>query len=224
MKLSFKFSNLLGTVYRKGNILFSPDGNSVISPVGNRITIFDLKNNKSETLPIESRYNFTSIALAPNGCILIAVNEAGEASLCSLISKTVLHQHNFRRPIKDIQFSPNGRFFAVAKENNVLVYQAPCSHRRVYNPFALERVFHAAYSETTCIDWTSDSRVMAVGSKDMSTKICALERFSNLSIYTLGSHTGSIVGCFFDENSLDLCTVSRNGQLCVWNVVLILMH
>lgn len=30
-------------VYRKGNLLFSPDGNSVISPVGNKITIYDLK-------------------------------------------------------------------------------------------------------------------------------------------------------------------------------------
>ena len=39
----FQFNNLLGTVYRKGNLVFSSDGNSVISPVGNRLTIFDLK-------------------------------------------------------------------------------------------------------------------------------------------------------------------------------------
>lgn len=39
----FQFNNLLGTVYRKGNLTFTPDGNSVISPVGNRITIYDLK-------------------------------------------------------------------------------------------------------------------------------------------------------------------------------------
>jgi periodic tryptophan protein 2 len=37
-----QFSNLLGTVYRKGNLLFTPDGNSLISPVGNRVTVFDL--------------------------------------------------------------------------------------------------------------------------------------------------------------------------------------
>ncbi|CAG2062627.1 unnamed protein product [Timema podura] len=37
------FSNLLGTVYRKGDIIFSSDGNSIVSPVGNRITIYDLK-------------------------------------------------------------------------------------------------------------------------------------------------------------------------------------
>jgi periodic tryptophan protein 2 len=43
MKFSYKFNNLLGTVYRKGDLLFTPDGNSVISPVGNRLSIFDLK-------------------------------------------------------------------------------------------------------------------------------------------------------------------------------------
>lgn len=40
---SFQFSNLLGTVYRRGNLNFTCDGNSVISPVGNRVTVFDLK-------------------------------------------------------------------------------------------------------------------------------------------------------------------------------------
>jgi len=37
-----QFSNLCGSVYRKGNVLFTPDGNSLLSPVGNRITVFDL--------------------------------------------------------------------------------------------------------------------------------------------------------------------------------------
>lgn len=45
-----QFSNLLGSVYSQGNILFTPvvtssDGGnveSVLSPVGNRLSIFDL--------------------------------------------------------------------------------------------------------------------------------------------------------------------------------------
>ena len=84
MKFSYKFSNLFGTVYRGGDLIFSNDGNTVISPVGNKVwlpalkiflkrflcfqlTMFDLKNHKSETLPVESRYNFTAIDLSPNG-------------------------------------------------------------------------------------------------------------------------------------------------------------
>lgn len=43
MKFSYKFSNLLGTIYRGGNLIFTPDGNSIVSPVGNRLTIYDLK-------------------------------------------------------------------------------------------------------------------------------------------------------------------------------------
>jgi glucose/arabinose dehydrogenase len=52
MKFSYKFSNLYGTVYRTGDLVFSPDGNTLLSPVGNKISMFDLKNHKSETLPI----------------------------------------------------------------------------------------------------------------------------------------------------------------------------
>lgn len=33
----------MGTIYRKGNVVFMPDGNSVVSPVGNKITIYNLK-------------------------------------------------------------------------------------------------------------------------------------------------------------------------------------
>lgn len=71
----FQFSNLLGTVYRLGDIIFSHDGNTVICPVGNKISVYDLRNNRSHTLPIEARYNYTTLALAPNGIILIAAEE-----------------------------------------------------------------------------------------------------------------------------------------------------
>ena len=37
-----QFSNLCGTVYRQGNVVFTRDGNSLLSPVGNRVSVFDL--------------------------------------------------------------------------------------------------------------------------------------------------------------------------------------
>jgi periodic tryptophan protein 2 len=36
MKFHYHFSNLLGTVYRRGNLIFTPDGATIISPVGNK--------------------------------------------------------------------------------------------------------------------------------------------------------------------------------------------
>lgn len=42
MKYHFQFSNLLGIAYKHGDIAFTPDGNTLLSPVGNRVTAFDL--------------------------------------------------------------------------------------------------------------------------------------------------------------------------------------
>ncbi len=38
-----QFSNLCGAVYKQGNVEFTKDGNSVLSPVGNKVSQFDLK-------------------------------------------------------------------------------------------------------------------------------------------------------------------------------------
>ncbi|XP_053398750.1 periodic tryptophan protein 2 homolog [Mercenaria mercenaria] len=215
MKFAYKFSNLLGSVYRKGNVLFTPDGSSVLSPVGNRVTVFDLKNNKSETLPIEARMNITCIALSPDGFTFIVVNEDGEALLCSLISKTVLHRYHFHRDVHAIKFSPDGSKFAVTRENKVLVFHAP-GKTREYNPFVLYKTFFGPYDETTCLDWTDDSKAFCVGSKDMNTRVYGAQHFSNLIVYSIGGHNDEIVGAYFEQNSLDLYTISANGRLNIW--------
>ncbi|XP_033155031.1 periodic tryptophan protein 2 homolog [Drosophila mauritiana] len=216
MKFSYKFSNLLGTIYRNGNLVFTPDGNSVISPVGNRITVYDLKNNKSRTLSLESRYNYTNIALSPDGSLLIAVNERGEAQLISMMSCTVIHRHKFQTGVQCICFSPNGAFFAVAVHNVVLIFCAPGEITGEYNPFVLRRKFLGGYDDVTWLDWSSDSRLLAIGCRDSSTKIVAINYTKNFRTYNLSGHTDAIVACFFEANSLHLNTISRNGQLCLW--------
>ena len=43
-KYAFRFSNLCGTVYRSGNLAFHPNGTTLFSPVGNRVTSFALSS------------------------------------------------------------------------------------------------------------------------------------------------------------------------------------
>ncbi|XP_034195473.2 periodic tryptophan protein 2 homolog [Osmia lignaria lignaria] len=216
MKFAYKFSNLLGAVYRKGNLIFSPDGSTVISPVGNRITIYDLKNNKSSTLPIESTYNYTCMDLSPNGTLLIAVNEVGEGNIISMISKMVIHKYHFKQRVRCVKFSPDGKHFAVCKEHKVFIFNAPNLYSCEYNPFIMEHVFLGAVDDTTCIDWSYDSKLIAVGSKDMTTKIYGIEKFANFRYISLGSHSDAIVACFFEKKTYDLSTICRNGRLCIW--------
>ncbi|XP_070546732.1 periodic tryptophan protein 2 homolog [Ptychodera flava] len=214
-KFSFKFSNLLGAVYRKGNLNFSKDGDTVISPVGNRVSMFDLKNNKSETLPIEAKTNVTCVAMAPDGKTMIVADEQGRAMLISLISRSVLHHHHFHAAVRSIKYSPDGKKVAVNKDNVTLVYHAP-GQTKEFNPFKLYRSYHGPYDETTCIDWTSDSRAMVIGSKDMTSRVHAATDLTNLLVHTLGGHKDVIVGAFFEQDSLDAYTVSRDGTLIVW--------
>uniref|UniRef100_A0A8D0L2J1 PWP2 small subunit processome component n=1 Tax=Sphenodon punctatus TaxID=8508 RepID=A0A8D0L2J1_SPHPU len=215
MKFAYRFSNLLGTVYRRGNLNFTPDGNSVISPVGNRITVFDLKNNKSETLPLATRHNITCVGLSPDGSLAILIDEEGAALLVSLIRKSVIHQFNFQKPVHSVCFSPDGRKFVITKENIALMYHAP-GRKREFNAFVLDTTYYGPYDETTCIDWTDDSKCFAIGSKDMSTWVFGAERWANLIYYALGGHKNAIVACFFEENSLDLYTISQDAALCIW--------
>ena len=217
MNFNYHFSNLLGTVYRSGNLTFSPDGNTLFSPVGNKISAFDLKTHKSETLKIEGRFDYTTLALSPTGALLLAANEDGEIHLISLVSKTVLHKLRLNRKIASIKFSPDGRQFAVAKENLVLIYRTPGAMNKDYNPFALDRVLKGALDDTTTITWSSDSQIVAVGSKDNATRLYpARSKYSNFVSYCLGGHSDPVIAAFFQQNSLGCFTLGRNGHLVHW--------
>ncbi|XP_053600590.1 periodic tryptophan protein 2 homolog [Plodia interpunctella] len=216
MKFNYKFSNLLGTVYRKGNVIFSQDGNCVISPVGNRITIYNLKQNKSNTLPVESHFNYTTIDVSPNGSVLLAVNEKGEAQMISLLTCTVVHRYKFRQQVNAVKFSPDGKYFAACCDDTVFIMTAPSTFTGEFRSFVMKRVFKKSNDEVTCLDWSTCSRLLAVGSKDTTTKIYTVDYLDNISMYSLSGHTDKIVGVFFEKKSLDLITVSRNGQVCLW--------
>lgn len=215
MKFAYRFSGLLGTVYRRGNLSFTRDGSALISPVGNRISVFDLKNNKCETFPLATRLNIVCVGLSPDGSLAILIDEEGAALLVSLIGKCVIHHFYFHKPVHSVSFSPDGKKFVITKDNVALMYHAP-GRTREFNAFVLDKTYYGPYDETTCIDWTDDSKCFAVGSKDMSTWVFGAERWANLIYYSLGGHKDIIVACFFEENSLDLYTISQDAALCVW--------
>lgn len=69
-----------------------------------------------------SQFNYVALDLSPNGCLLLAVNEHGEAHIISLISQTIIHRYHFKRKVKTVKFSPDGKYFAACKENNGNVF------------------------------------------------------------------------------------------------------
>ncbi|KAK3722040.1 hypothetical protein QZH41_020155 [Actinostola sp. cb2023] len=215
MKFSFKFSNLLGTVYQRGNVEFTATGDCVLSPVGNKVTVFDLRNNKSWTLPFENRLNITRLCLSPDDTTLITVDQEGHSVLANFRTKCALHYFNFKKPVEDIKFSPNGKYIAVTHGKHVQVWVTP-GHTKQFAPFVLHRTYTGHYDDSTCIDWSADSRFFIVGSKDMTARIYSLNPMENFVPVTLSGHRNTVIGCLFVGSSLDAYTIGSNGILLSW--------
>lgn len=218
MKSDFKFSNLLGTVYSRGNLVFTPDGNCLLTPVGNRVSHFDLVNGTTFTFAFETRKNIARIALSPQTTLLIAIDEDGHAVLVNFMRRTVLHHFNFKEPVREIQFAPNGKYFAVAVGKYVQVWRTPThSEDRDFAPFVRHRVYTGHYDSVTSITWSNDSRFFLTASKDLSARIFSLDPEEGFVPTTLSGHRDSVINAFFSKDQETIYTISKDGALFRWS-------
>ncbi|BGP15986.1 hypothetical protein JCM10213_004802 [Rhodosporidiobolus nylandii] len=213
---SFRFSNLAGAVYTAGNVLYTPDGNSVISPVGNRVSVFDLVNNKSRTLSFENRKNIARLALSPDATVLISVDEDGRAILVNFRRSTLLHHFNFKKPVRDIQFSPDGKFIAVTHGSQVQVWHTPSHLAREFAPFNLHRTYTGHYGDVLSIQWSADSRFFLTTSKDMTGRLYTLYPVEGYRPKTFAGHRDSVLAAYFSKDHKTIYTVSRDGAVFTW--------
>ncbi|BFZ60013.1 U3 snoRNP protein [Saitoella coloradoensis] len=217
MKADFQLSDVIGTVYRQGNLVFSPDGTCLLSPVGNRVTHFDLVNNKSFTFPFENRRNIARLALNPQCTLLLSIDEEGRALLVNVNRRTVLHNFNFGEKVRDCQFSPDGRYFAVTHGRHVQVWRTPTyTDERDFAPFVKHRVYTGHYDEVTSLTWSFDSRFFLTTSKDLSARIYSLNPTEGFVPTQLAGHRDAVVGAFFSADQETIYTVARDGALFTW--------
>jgi periodic tryptophan protein 2 len=90
----------------------------------------------------------------------------------------VLHHFNFKKPVRDIKFSPDGkyvhplsalkehntnptmmdRYIAVTHEAHIQVWCTPNHLVREFAPFDLHRVYTGHHDEAMSIQWGADSK------------------------------------------------------------------
>ncbi|KAH8805925.1 periodic tryptophan protein-like protein 2 [Xylogone sp. PMI_703] len=222
MKTDFKFSNLLGTVYSQGNLLFSPDGTQLFSPVGNRVTIFNLVNNKSHTLPFAHRKNIARIGLTPRGNLLLSIDEDGRAILTNVPRRIALHRFTFKSLVSSLAFSPSGRYFAVGVGRHIEVWHTPSTPdtnadgELEFAPFVRHRVYTGHYDTVQSIEWSSDSRFFLSASKDLTARIWSLDKEDRFVPTTLAGHREGVKGAWFSKDQEKIYTVSKDGAVFRW--------
>ncbi|KAK5164605.1 U3 snoRNP protein [Saxophila tyrrhenica] len=226
MKTDFKFSNLLGTVYRKGNLVYTSDGTSLLSPVGNRVTVFDLINNKSHTLSFAHRTNVSRIALHPNGQLLLSVDEQGHAILSHFRRRIVLYHFSLKGAVTALVFSPCGRYFAVAIGRKIEVWKTPSTPGGgnedddggglEFAPFVRHRQYAGHHDTAQNIEWSSDSRFFLSASKDLTARIWSLDPEEGFSPTVLAGHRTAVYAAWFSADQETIYTISKDGALFQW--------
>jgi periodic tryptophan protein 2 len=225
MKTDFQFENLLGTVYGSGNLVFTPDGQSLLSPVGNRVTVFDLVKERSHTLPFTHRTPISHIAIHPSGLILLTVDKTGRAILSHLPRRLAIYHFTLPSAITALSFSPCGKYFAAACGRIIQVWGTPDSLTSSgqggleFAPFILHRKYTGHYDNVTSVEWSSDSRFFLTASKDLSARIWSLNPEPEFVPTTLAGHRQAVVGAWFSKDQESIWTVSRDGALFKWEYV-----
>ncbi|KAH8888717.1 WD40 repeat-like protein [Thozetella sp. PMI_491] len=225
MKTDFKFSNLLGTVYCQGNLLFSPDGTHLFSPVGNKVTVFNLVDNKSYTLPFSHRKNISRIGLTPQGNLLLSIDEDGQAILTNVPRRIAIYHFSFRDSVTALSFSPSGRYFAVGVGRKIEVWHVPSTPDTnsegglEFAPFVRHHTHTQHFDEVRHIEWSNDSRFFLSASKDLTARIWSLKLEEGFTPTVLSGHKQGVVGAWFSKDQETIYTVSKDGAMFDWQYV-----
>lgn len=218
--IDYKFSNVFGITYNSGNIQFSKDSSNVLySPIGNKISAFDIKFGSATTLDIQTRSNIQFIEISCKG-ILIATDVDGYSILVNIKKNVIIGYYNFREKVSILKTSLCGNYLGVAIKTGIQIFQLPSNLVRQIEPLVLIKSYNALHSDkVSCISWSKDSRFVLTGSKDMTVRLLNLNKIEDYSPFTFSGHKKKVVNCIFSFDNYRIYSISTDGVFFVWKYV-----
>ena len=218
--LSYQFSNLLGIVHNTGRVLFlKDDTNILLSPLGNKILCLDLKYGTSQTLPIEIHSNIDFIDITSDSKILIIVDILGYCLVVNFPKQIVISHFNFRNKINSLKISPNNKFLAISINKGIQIFEMP-NLIKEYEPFVLFRKYTSFHNDKiTTINWSSDSRFILTGSKDMNVRILNVFKIKGYYPFTFTGHKKKIITAVFSHDMNRIYSISQDGLMLIWKFI-----
>jgi periodic tryptophan protein 2 len=215
MRYNYQLKRSCGNIYSNGNLLFTSDGNTVLAPVGNRINVFNLIHQTTESLALETKKDIALIALSHNNNFLVIIDNEGYGLFFHFPRRILLHRFNFRRKVNALQFSPNDEYFAVTSGRGCQIWKTPNAVRE-FIPLKLLKTITGHYDETTSLDWSSNSKHLVLGSKDLTARVYFNVPTTFMSLSILVGHRDQVMGVYFAENDKSLYTIGGDGGIFVW--------
>ncbi|KAI3637136.1 hypothetical protein MIR68_004842 [Amoeboaphelidium protococcarum] len=239
VSFDYQLNNLLGAVYKKGNVVFMPDKKSLISPVGNKVSCFDLVGSLSFTFPFETQRNITVMDVSPDGQFIMCIDEDGRAVMAHVQRRVIVHRFTFKSRVTAMKFSPDGMYVAVALHHKhmVQIWQTPLYNNRRgsdnlsatdggsfevemdFAPFSLHHQ-HSGHQDDIChFTWSSDGQMLISAAKDMTMRLWNLHTVEDYKPLVLSGHRDTVVGCWWSEDYTQVYSVGKDGALFIWNSI-----
>eukprot|EP00448_Togula_jolla_P041448 CAMPEP_0170638888 /NCGR_PEP_ID=MMETSP0224-20130122/39322_1 /TAXON_ID=285029 /ORGANISM="Togula jolla, Strain CCCM 725" /LENGTH=1015 /DNA_ID=CAMNT_0010969139 /DNA_START=3 /DNA_END=3046 /DNA_ORIENTATION=+ len=208
---TYRFSNLLGATYRGGSVEFTPDGNTLLSPVGNRVSAVDLVQGRCVTLGPENREDIKILALSPDAHLLLSIDRTGHALLVNFVRGAILTRINFKGLVQSARWSPDGKWLAVTKQRRLSIWRAPTL--RLGWQFVQHRTFGGHHDDVLELAWAPNSLFLASCSRDMSVRLWSINPMESFEPIALVEHRSPVRGVFFSADMKYLYSMSRQGFL-----------
>ena len=191
---------MCGCSYKDGNIAFLKSRNQLISPIGNRITIYDLDNNSSFTPDCGTRSDIEHIAPTQDSKVVLLIDKDGYSISVNLEDYKVINHFRFKGKVTDLAFSPNDKFLAISLEKDIFIYERPKSTISI-EPLILIRKLNIAHGDKIRkVYWSPDSRFFLSSGEDCIVKMHNLFPLPGWNSSSFLGHRAKNLSAFFSAD------------------------
>lgn len=213
--MAYSFSNLCGVSFERGKVSFTPDGNSLLSPVGNRVAIYDLRHNRVATLRSECCHNVEHITYSPRLPLLLVVDEEGHCAVLNYNHDIVLSRISFNGRVSAITFSKCGRYLAVGVGRVLRIWESPKPETGWR--LNLLKDFRMCTARITSLSWSEDSNFLLCAAKDLTVRLVPLEEGALPRAFVDNSRIP--VGAFFTKDNQRIVSIDELGGIILYKWV-----
>ena len=115
----------LGNAYTSGNLCFFRNSFRLLSPIGNRINLYNFENNTLKQIRFQAHADITYQQVCNRDRLLVVADAHNYAHLFNLPKQRKIASLRFKQPISKIRFSHNNNVFVLQSGRYLYIYQTP---------------------------------------------------------------------------------------------------
>lgn len=179
------------------------------------IKLWSIKDNREAFFFEDYQYSKSSVTFSPNAKVLALGNYYSDrVKMLDVTSKQLIHSFSGIHSNGDLVFSTDGKLIAGESYYRDAVVLFDVDSEKELN--VLEEIANFHNSEITCIAFSSNNKLIASGSYDLTIRLW--EVASGKQVKILEGHKTTIFNLSFINNDKNLVSGSADCTICLWQI------